>query len=626
MRGEQKRNRHEVIKRHQHRLEREIKKFEEIDRRYFWVRLGVLLVGAIAVFAAYQSSQSSILLTTGLVFVMLFSLVVFFNRKVKQSIIRFVHSRRYHANQLARMDLAWENIPPAKTNQPDPEHPFTSDLDLTGPNSLHQLLNTAASLGGSQRLQNWLLHHMLNLGQVEKRQAAVQEIQSRSGFRSRLALSSSLVSQVDDEPWDGEQIINWLESNIETRSLKPLLLILGSLAAANITLFLLFSFDLVPALWMITLAIYAGVYLFAYRDLKDAFSQTQHLSTALDKFRAVLIYLETYRYPPDSSLHQLCQPFWQADRRPSAYLRRISLLTSAISISGNPVVWLLLNALVPWDVFFTYRLEQYKLAMKTLLPEWLDVWYELEALNSLANFAHLNPGYAFPEMDGIEGSEEVLFHSKALGHPLIPDEVKVCNDFTLEKLGEVVLITGSNMSGKSTFLRTVGVNLCLAFAGSPVNASFMRTKSFRLFSVIQVSDSLTDGISYFYAEVRRLRELLNALETDHEHPLFFLIDEIFRGTNNRERQIGGQAFVNNLVGGKGMGMISTHDLDLVTFTEELPEVFNFHFQEEVTQGRLFFDYQLRPGPSKTTNALAIMRMEGLPVESSPPHERDISSP
>jgi hypothetical protein len=376
---------------------------------------------------------------------------------------------------------------------------------------------------------------------------------------------------------------------------------------------------------MITLAIYAGVYLFAYRDLKDAFSQAHHLSTALDKFRAVLIYLERYRYQPDSSLQQLCQPFWQADRRPSAYLKRISLLTSAISISGNPVVWLLINAVVPWDVFFTYRLEQYKLAMKTLLPEWLDAWYELEALNSLANFAYLNPGYAFPELDGIGGSDEALFLSKALGHPLIPDEAKVCNDFILEKLGEVVLITGSNMSGKSTFLRTVGVNLCLAFAGSPVNASLMRTKSFRLFSVIQVSDSLTDGISYFYAEVRRLRELLNALDTDHEHPLFFLIDEIFRGTNNRERQIGGQAFVTNLVGGKGMGLISTHDLDLVTFTEDLPEVINYHFQEDVTQGRLIFDYQLRPGPSKTTNALAIMRMEGLPVESSPPDERGISS-
>lgn len=613
MRGERKKARYEVITRHQHRLEGEIRKFEEIDRRYFWVRLGALLAGAVAIFAAYQSGQSGILLSTGLAFLLLFSLVVFFNRKVKLSILRFGHSGKYHAKQLARMDLDWQSIPITKTDEPDPNHPFVSDLNLTGPSSLHQLLNTASSQGGSQKLQNWLLHRDFNLDDVHRRQSAVKEIRDQPGFLSRLALSSSLVSELEDDPWDGEQIIHWLAVNINTRSLKSRLVILSFLAALNVTLFLLFSFGLVPALWVISLAVYAGLYLYAYRDLKDAFGQAQHLSTALDKFRAVLIYLERYKYQPGSLLEQLCRPFWYADQRPSAYLRRISLLTSAVSVSGNPVVWLLLNAVLPWDVFFTYRLEQYKQAIKTILPEWMDTWYELEALNSLANFAYLNPDYVFPELGIVASGEQILFQSSALGHPLIPDEVKVCNDFVLAELGEVALITGSNMSGKSTFLRTVGVNLCLAFAGAPVNAASMKTKLFRLFSCIQVRDSLTDGISYFYAEVRRLRALLDALEGDQHQPLFFLIDEIFRGTNNRERQIGGQAFVAKLVGGRGMGLISTHDLDLVTFTKDFPEVINYHFQEDVTHGRLIFDYQLRPGPSKTTNALAIMRMEGLPT-------------
>ena len=177
-----------------------------------------------------------------------------------------------------------------------------------------------------------------------------------------------------------------------------------------------------------------------------------------------------------------------------------------------------------------------------------------------------------------------------------------------------VLITGSNMSGKSTFLRTIGVNLCLAFAGAPVNAAYLKTDLFRLYTCIQVTDSLADGISYFYAEVRRLKALLNALEVEHELPLFFLIDEIFRGTNNRERQVGGRSFVTTLVGGEGVGLISTHDLELVVFADELSNIKNYHFQEEVTQRRMLFDYRLRPGPSQTTNALQIMRMEGLPVD------------
>jgi len=616
MRGGKKEIRHQVLTRHVKRLEGEVIKLQELDRRYFWFRLSVLLVGAVGIFIAYQSRQSSMLLIAGLFFLIIFSLVVYFNRKVKRSILRFSLSRRYFGDQLARMDLDWAEIPFAPVNAPDEEHPFASDLNLTGSHSLHQLLNTAISRGGSHRLQDWLLEQIPDLDQLSSRQATVKEIQSLSGFRSRLALSSSLVSEDEDEAWDGETLISWLERKVEARSLKPLLGLLSALAAANIILFALFTFDLVPALWMITLAIYAGVYLLTYRNLDEVFGQAQHLSTTLDKFRAVLVYLERYSYRMDSHLYHLCQPFWKAGRRPSSYLRQISLIASASSISANPVVWLLINVLVPWDVFFAYQLQRYKAKMQIILPSWLNVWYELEALNSLANFSYLNPGYTFPHMAADDDAGEALFDGRALGHPLIPDGVKVCNDFSLEKLGEVVIITGSNMSGKSTFLRTIGVNLCLAYAGGPVNADNLVTKIFRLFTVIQVSDSLTDGISYFYAEVRRLKALLDALEMDQDRPLFFLIDEIFRGTNNRERQIGGRAFVKTLVGGHGVGLISTHDLELVIFADELPSVINYHFQEDVTQGRMIFDYRLRSGPSQTTNALQIMRMEGLPVDKS----------
>jgi ABC-type multidrug transport system fused ATPase/permease subunit len=614
MRGGKKEIRHQVLNRQVRRLEHEIVKLQELDRRYFWVRLGVLLAGAVGIFIGYQSRKSSMLLFAGLLFLLIFSTVVYSNRKVKRSILRFNLSRRYFNSQLARMDLIWAEIPAAPVSLTDEEHPFASDLNITGTHSLHQLLNTAISRGGSYRLQDWLQRQVPNLDQVRSRQAIVKEIHSLSGFRSRLALSSSLVSADEDEAWDGESLISWLDRKLEVKSLKPLLGVLGALAAANIILFALFILDMIPALWIITIAIYAGVYLFSNRNLDEVFGQAQHLSTTLDKFRAVLVYLERYSYRIDSHLYWLCRPFWEAGRRPSSYLRQISLIASASSVNANPVVWLLINVIVPWDVFFAYQLQRYKAKMQVMLPSWLDVWYELEALNSLANFSYLNPGYTFPIVatDGEPG--EALFESQALGHPLIPDEVKVCNDFSLRQMGEVVIITGSNMSGKSTFLRTIGVNLCLAFAGGPVNAENLTTKVFRLFTVIQVRDSLTDGISYFYAEVCRLKALLDALEMDHDRPLFFLIDEIFRGTNNRERQIGGRAIVKTLVGGHGVGLISTHDLELVVIADELPSVINYHFQEEVTQGRMIFDYLLQSGPSKTTNALQIMRIEGLPVD------------
>jgi DNA mismatch repair ATPase MutS len=194
-------------------------------------------------------------------------------------------------------------------------------------------------------------------------------------------------------------------------------------------------------------------------------------------------------------------------------------------------------------------------------------------------------------------------------------EKKVVNDFAMHKAGEAVIITGSNMSGKSTFLRTLGINLCLAFAGGPVNAGTLQTCLFRIFTCIKVSDSVTGGYSYFYAEVKRLRALLSELERDSGYPLFFLIDEIFKGTNNRERLIGSQAYIQALVGKNCLGVISTHDLELVKLADISPEIKNYHFKEDVIDGQMVFDYILRPGPCPTTNALKIMQMEGLPIET-----------
>ena len=170
------------------------------------------------------------------------------------------------------------------------------------------------------------------------------------------------------------------------------------------------------------------------------------------------------------------------------------------------------------------------------------------------------------------------------------------------------------MAGKSTFLKTIGINFCLAYAGGPVNASEFRTTPFRLHTCIRISDSITDGFSYFYAEVKCLKSLLEELNTIDGFPLLYLIDEIFRGTNNRERLIGGRSYVRMLVGKSGICFLATHDLELASLADEGSRIHNYHFRDSVQDGMLVFDYKIHPGPSPTTNALKIMRMEGLPVE------------
>jgi DNA mismatch repair ATPase MutS len=295
-------------------------------------------------------------------------------------------------------------------------------------------------------------------------------------------------------------------------------------------------------------------------------------------------------------------------------LKRIFWITSVAGLGGNPIISFALNLLIPWNLLFTYILNQLKASIAASLPGWLQAWYNLEALNSLANFSYLNPDYVYPRFGLPQQGYETIFEARDLGHPLLRDEVKVCNDFTIDSISNTFLVTGSNMSGKSTFLRTLGVNLRLAYAGGPVNATDLRTGLYRLFTCIQVSDSLSNGISYFYAEVRRLKALLEALAEDRGYPLFFLIDEIYRGTNNEERRIGSKAYLRALASGRGAGIVSTHDLELVNLADKIPNISNFHFREEIRNGQMYFDYRLHPGPCPTTNALKIMELVGLPVD------------
>jgi len=259
---------------------------------------------------------------------------------------------------------------------------------------------------------------------------------------------------------------------------------------------------------------------------------------------------------------------------------------------------------MPWDMYAAYRLASLRQKLRHLMPEWLNVWADLEALSALRTFAYLNPDYTRPQLQ----ANGMTFAAVEIGHPLIAHELRVCNDFTMDA-NQVTMLTGSNMSGKSSFLRTLGVNLVLTNAGAVVTAASLNTSLFRIYSCIKVSDSLAEGYSYFYAEVRRLKALLDSLEQTNNLPLFFLIDEIFKGTNNRERLLGSEAYIHALLGKHGTGAISTHDLELAS----LSGLSNFHFADQVRDGQLTFDYKLRPGVSPTTNALRIMRLAGLPV-------------
>jgi hypothetical protein len=614
-----------TLSRHQHRLDKQLQKLLILDQRFFLLRVGTLLGGGFLAFLLLFFGPGRSGLWVSAAALVAFTLVVYLHRRVDRAKLFFQTAFSQVSIQMARMSLDWDMIPESHPNSlhgisydngiSNASHPFWSDLDLTGERSIHQLVDTATSLGGSQRLANWLLAPIPDPESIHYRRALIEEILERTGFRTHLAFRSRLVKEKASGYWNAERLLHWLQGS-SSRSLLPELAALSGLAAVNVALVILYVLEVLPAYWMWTAALYAFIYLYKYRDYETLFEDTFKVGESLAQLRWILEYLEKYPYSGSRELAKLCEPFTSTGRRPSAFLMRIVWIASAASLGNNMFLAFFFNAVLPWNFIFSHLLNRYKNALKRLLPIWLDTWYELEALSSLANFAYLNPAYTFPEItaENQEPGRSVL-DARAIGHPLIPEGLKVRNDYSIQGQGEISLITGSNMSGKSTFLRTIGVNLCLAYTGGPVDAVYLQTVLFRLFTVIQVSDSLSNGISYFYAEVRRLKALLEALEAEEDFPLFFLIDEIFRGTNNRERRIGSQAYIRSLTQGKGSGLISTHDLELVRLADENPAITNYHFREEIIGGRMVFDFRLRPGPSPTTNALKIMQMEGLPVDS-----------
>ncbi|MCI0393450.1 MAG: hypothetical protein L0332_33100 [Chloroflexi bacterium] len=591
------------------RLQRRLVQLERTSYTYSWVRLAIFTAGMIASGAFLFLEGSWLAWSTFFTTLLVFGLVVARHRRLETSIARHKVWLEMKATQIARMRLDWGHIPPSSLA---PDHPLALDLDLLGDHSLHRLLNTAVSRPGGERLGEWLVNPLTGHQQIEARQQLVRELVPLSLFRQRLALAATLAGR-SGRRQEPERLLAWLQERPFPRSLRYWLVVFSALAAANLLFFLADLAGLSPSLWKASLLLYLGLFLVKNRELGEPFAEATRLRDALEQLGAVFQQLEGYSYRRKPHLAALCAPFLDPAHRPSRLLARLNRVVNATGLRGNPLVWLALNVAVPWDFYFAYRLGQLKADIAHHLPVWMDAWIELEALGSLANLATVNPDYTFPEIVAGGPDEGPVFQVQAAGHPLIPDPLKVCNDFTIDRIGEVALFTGSNMSGKSTFLRTIGINLVLAHAGGPVNARSLRTRLFRLCTCIRISDSVTDGISHFYAEVKCLKRLLVELETSQPLPLFYLIDEIFQGTNNRERLIGSRAYIRVLAGRPGVGLISTHDLELVSLAEEAPLVRNYHFQDEVIEDRMAFDYTVRPGPSPTTNALKIMRREGLPV-------------
>ena len=636
-----------LLDRYRARLRRRLQAARRRSEGFVRVRTAVFFVGLGAAFLAEEAGHAAAVPLILVPFGALFLGLVVVHGRLKQGSARFARWIAIKDTHRARQRLDWNALPAPRDYAQPADHPFAGDLDLVGRHSLLRLLDTTVSTRGRALLAEWLLAPPPSPEAVAARQRLVRELVQRPLLRDRVILAADAAP----DAVESETIAHALAGSAAPR-LAPWLA-LQSILAGLTALGVVWEFGFGgPRLWSYTLLAYALLYLLLSGSIAPIFGAALELNTQLERLWRVLRRLESRRDAGAAELTALCAPFRSPAARPSQHLRRLSRIVSALSVKAHPLVHLGVNILGPWDLYFAHRYTAARRAIAASVPAWLEALAQFEAAAALARFSDLNPGYPFPEI--LPAAAVPKLAAEALGHPLIPHDRRVLNDFSLAGRGAIGLVTGSNMSGKSTFLRTIGINACLALAGAPVCARSFALPPVQVWCSVRIQDDLEEGLSYFYAEVRRLRRILDAASigitatpgvspgvaegfegaggsrgagrggaaAPNVHPaaaegprsnVLFLIDEIFKGTNNRERLIGSEAYLRALTHGDGFGLVTTHDLELTALAAANPTIVNLHFQETITAGRLTFDYRLRPGPCPTTNALRIMALEGLPV-------------
>lgn len=601
-----------LFEEHIARIDRKIELYTKLSSRISGARLTIFMLTLLFAFLAsgrlHDLVYSVILIGAVIAFLNLMGR----HKKVEQFIEKLGFLKQIKEEQIARLELNWDGIPFRNINRDNfLNHPYAQDLNIIGKRSLFQLMDTSIYEGSSNVLSGLLLNQSREVESIKKRQQLIQELAPLQLFRDKLRVEALFTkSKTGRYEWSMEQMLDWLRLPKKTGFILPLV-IMVILSVSNVTLGILAMIGKLSSVYVvISFVSYLTALKFTGDKVKGLFDAAFQMEKLLGSFSNILSHVERFKASDDKEISQFLKVYQKEDEKPSVILKKVRRFAIAASVQKNQVLGPLMNLVIPWDLYFSMRLENLKEELEPKITKWLDKFYELEALNSMANFAFLNGDYSFPTFDK---DTEALFKAEDLGHPLIPEDQKVANDFEVYPGKDLFLITGSNMAGKSTFLRTVGINLVLAYSGAPANARSLNTGLYRIFTSINVNDSLGDGLSHFYAEVKRLRELLDDLNKDEDQPLFFFVDEIYKGTNNKERYAGSAAFLREVAGKNGIGMVSTHDLELADLESEIEALSNWHFVESIEGGKMSFEYKLKSGPCPSTNALEIMRIEGLPV-------------
>jgi MutS domain V len=560
-------------------------------------RLGVALAAALIAWLAFSAGRLSSwwLVAPAAAFVVLLAL----HGRMRQRRLRAERGAAYYRRGLARLDGQWAGAGHAGARFRDPHHPYADDLDLFGEGSLYELLCEARTSMGEETLAAWLLAPS-DLAAVRARQAAVKVLAPRLDLREDLAaLGEEVAATVRPDA-----LVTLAAPNERTRGTR---LRLGAAGISAVALAAVASWAVGWAPPILALAALAVQGVVDWRLREHVRAADRAVAGHGPDLQLLAAVLERFEDEPTGStlLDQLHANLVTDGLRPSRAVRRLRVWVDLLDSRRNQFFAPFALASM-WGAHCALAIEAWRARHGGAVGAWLAAVGQLEALCSLAGYAWEHAADVYPSLE--EG--EARFEAEALGHPLIPEAHCVRNDVVLGGATRVLMVSGSNMSGKSTLLRSVGTNAVLAQAGAPVRAARLRLSHLSLGATLRIRDSLQEGTSRFYAELVRLRDIVRT--AGGPIPLLFLLDEILHGTNSHDRRLGAAAVVRGLVRRGAIGLVTTHDLALSEVVDD-PEVraVNVHFEDRLDDGKMVFDYRMRPGVVRTSNALALMRTLGL---------------
>ncbi|WP_055669472.1 MutS-related protein [Desnuesiella massiliensis] len=598
----------------QDKYELRVKKYSLLEKKQletikFYSALRLLIFLAVSIFSyiLYKKNQYIILFSLDFIFLVLFIGLAYVHSKLIERNRKVNFLKKINERAIDVLKGKWREFEDKGEEYINKDHAYGADLDIFGKNSLFQWINSTVTPLGRKRLSDVLNGDInFDIDAIKQRQEAIKELSQRLNWRQGFIAEGLMVKDYMRDPIE---LLNWTKKKDEFFTSKIFKLIVTLIPLGAITsIVLLFVFKVIP-IYVMELFLLVNVVILQWGKSKrnEALNAIYQYKTNIRIYENMLYKIEKSKFGSKYLNDLKTKYLGKSKHECSKQIKALTKIVEKMSDRRN-AIYIVLNIITLRDYHLIYSLENWKKNYGNNIELWLEGITHFEELISLANVNGNNPNWCIPEIM----EDDVYVKAKAMAHPLIGQRA-VKNNLWIDKNKSIMLVTGSNMSGKSTLLRTIGINLVLAYIGTAVFADSFKTSIMKIYTCMRTGDDLEQNISSFYAEILRVKKLIDGTKVGY--PIFFLLDEIFKGTNSKDRHAGAEILINQLSKENALGLVSTHDLELCDIEKKNSKVINYHFREYYKNNEIYFDYKLRMGSSTTQNALYLMQMAGIDIKS-----------